>query len=255
VDVMLADLGLESCGNTRCGNQFIQGLSGGQKRRLSLALALVKQPAVLFLDELTSGLDSHAASEIMAVVRRVARAGSIVVICTIHQPSARVFNAFDSVMLLSGGRVAYAGPVATVSDYFAAACARAPPEDMTPAEFILEMVNSDFGGAEKQAQVAKLLSTWADRAGAMPAPPAVHGQGLPAAAGSSTPLAKQARPCARPPARPTEPPPRSRRRDLAYCRTHSSRRRAACAPNSTGRRCCLRCMQCMRARPNRAVRR
>ena len=85
VDSLLSDLGLESCQHTRCGNQFIHGLSGGQKRRLSLAVALVKRPAVLFLDELTSGLDSHAAAEIMAVVRRIARASCIAVVCTIHQ--------------------------------------------------------------------------------------------------------------------------------------------------------------------------
>jgi ABC-type multidrug transport system ATPase subunit len=192
VDSLLVDLGLESCQKTRCGNQFIQGLSGGQKRRLSLALALVKHPAVLFLDELTSGLDSHAAGEIMAVVRRVARAGRIVVVCTIHQPSARVFNAFDSVMLLSGGRVAYSGPVAAACDYFAAVCARAPPKDLTAAEFLLESVNGDFGGAEKQAQVARLLSAWADRAAALAPPPAPTGV-LPDDAGPASPLAKQAR--------------------------------------------------------------
>ena len=55
---MLAALGLESCADTRAGNELFRGLSGGQRRRLSLAVALTKQPSVIFLDEPTTGLDS-----------------------------------------------------------------------------------------------------------------------------------------------------------------------------------------------------
>jgi len=163
IDRLIKDLGLESCQHTLCGNQFIQGLSGGQKRRLSLALAVIKQPAVLFLDELTSGLDSYTAAEIMTVVRRIARAAGIIVICTIHQPSTRVYNEFDSVMLLSGGRVAYQGPAQQAVHYFSEVTGRALPDDQSPCEFMLEVINSDFGGEEKKAQIATLLDSWAAR--------------------------------------------------------------------------------------------
>ena len=189
IDSLLSDLGLVSCQHTRCGNQFIQGLSGGQKRRLSLALALIKQPAVLFLDELTSGLDSFAAAEIMTVVRRVARATGIVIICTIHQPSTRVYNEFDTVMLLSAGRVAYNGPARKAVDYFAKATGRAPPDDLSPCEFMLEEINSDFGGPEKKEQVGRLLSAWTQR----PAPSLAVTQprALPSGGSRETPLVKQ----------------------------------------------------------------
>ena len=191
IDNLISDLGLLSCQHTRCGNQFVQGLSGGQKRRLSLALALIKQPAVLFLDELTSGLDSYAAAEIMTVVRRVARAAGIVVICTIHQPSTRVYNEFDTVMLLSGGRVAYNGPAQRAVDYMAKATGRPPPDDLSPCEYMLEAINSDFGGPDKKAEVGRLLSAWAER----PAPPPTIAQprALPSGGGldSDPPLHKQ----------------------------------------------------------------
>jgi ABC-type multidrug transport system ATPase subunit len=189
VDELLSDLGLTSCQHTRCGNQFIQGLSGGQKRRLSLALALIKQPAVLFLDELTSGLDSFAAAEIMTVVRRVARATGIVVICTIHQPSIRVYNEFDTVMLLSAGRVAFNGPTLKAMEHFAQETGRAPPDDLSPCEFMLEAINSDFGGPEKKEQVGRLLSAWTSRQG--PPQPVEQPRELPSGGGRETPLYKQ----------------------------------------------------------------
>jgi ABC-type multidrug transport system ATPase subunit len=98
------------CADTRVGNQFIPGLSGGQKRRLSLAVLLVRRPALIFLDEPTSGLDAAAAFQIMNFVRELARDLKIVVIATLHQPAASVFNDFSGALILSNGRVAYQVP-------------------------------------------------------------------------------------------------------------------------------------------------
>jgi ABC-type multidrug transport system ATPase subunit len=101
---VLKTTGLESCADTRVGNQFTAGLSGGQKRRLSLALALLAKPLVLFMDEPTSGLDSAAAASIMLFIRGLAKEANIIVVCTIHQPSASVYAGFDQTMVLSAGR-------------------------------------------------------------------------------------------------------------------------------------------------------
>ena len=92
---------------TKVGNAFFAGLSGGQKRRLSLAVALLSNPLVLFLDEPTSGLDAAAAASIMRFLKELAVAANIAIVCTIHQPSSAVYNGFDRVMLLSGGKVAF----------------------------------------------------------------------------------------------------------------------------------------------------
>ena len=165
VDSLLKDLGLESCQNTFCGNQFLKGLSGGQKRRLSLAVALAKEPLILFLDEPTSGLDSAATSEIVAVLKKIKIEKQIIVICTIHQPSTRVFNEFDSILLLSSGRVAYFGPTSGASQYFQA-MGYVIPKDVSPPEYMLDLVNSDFGGEGKKQQVCAILNAWKAKAAA-----------------------------------------------------------------------------------------
>jgi ABC-type multidrug transport system ATPase subunit len=86
-------MGLNACVDTR--NAM---MSGGQRRRLSIGIALLKQPTVLFLDEPTSGLDAASASNIMQEIVRVAKEERIVIICTIHQPSTKVYNSFDQVV-------------------------------------------------------------------------------------------------------------------------------------------------------------
>ena len=157
VEALLAEMGLASCGDTLVGNQFKAGLSGGQKRRLSIALALIKRPAVLFLDEPTSGLDAAAAVGVMSAIRRLAVSANVAVVCTIHQPSALIYNSFDCVMVLADGRVSYRGTAEAAAAYFASV-GHACPEDVTVAEFMLNCVNREFSSP---AQVDAINAAWA----------------------------------------------------------------------------------------------
>jgi ABC-type multidrug transport system ATPase subunit len=172
VDGLLRDLGLEACQHVMC-----EGLSGGQKRRLSVAIALSKAPAILFLDEPTSGLDSAAAAELVAFLQRVKSQRGVIIICTIHQPSSRVFNEFDSLLLLSAGQVVYFGPTSEAASYFTDA-GHQPPTDVSLSEHILDIVNGDFGGEEKRTQVQRLLQQWTVRARII-VPPAIVNEALP----------------------------------------------------------------------------
>jgi ABC-type multidrug transport system ATPase subunit len=102
------------CRATRAGNALLPGLSGGQQRRLSVAVALVKSPAVMFLDEPTSGLDAASAAAVMGLIKQAAIDRNIAVLCTIHQPSFQVFLGFSSVLFMAKGKVAYLGPAAAL---------------------------------------------------------------------------------------------------------------------------------------------
>ena len=152
VNAIIDTVGLTTSRDTKVGNQFLKGLSGGQKRRLSLALALVSSPSVLFLDEPTSGLDAAAAASIMAFLRQLAQAANIAIVCTIHQPSSAVFNGFDRIMLLSKGKVAYLGPAAKTESYFAnigyPVC-----ENCAIAEHMLNIVNSEFSDPKQVDEI------------------------------------------------------------------------------------------------------
>ena len=156
INKLLSDLGLESCRNTRAGNALIKGLSGGQKRRLSLGLALTKQPTLIILDEPTSGLDAAGAAAIMRMMHTVAVNLNAAVLCTIHQPSAKVFEGFDKTLILSGGRLAYVGAASEMAGYLGSIGLPVPPAT-NPADFMLDVVNKDFVSEE---DVEKVLSRW-----------------------------------------------------------------------------------------------
>ncbi|GAB4821715.1 hypothetical protein N2152v2_008761 [Parachlorella kessleri] len=119
VDGILRELGLEECQHTLVGDeaQQIRGISGGQKRRVSVGMELVKDPALLFLDEPTSGLDSEMAVSVMELLVALARKNRTVVV-TIHQPNSLITSLFDDFMLLGAGKLLYYGPWENAVEFF-----------------------------------------------------------------------------------------------------------------------------------------
>ena len=108
VEGTIMEMGLEDCSDTLVGNWHLRGLSGGEKKRLSIALEILVRPRLMFLDEPTSGLDSASAFFVVQALKSVARDGRTVV-SSIHQPSSEVFALFDDLFLLSGGETVYFG--------------------------------------------------------------------------------------------------------------------------------------------------
>lgn len=133
-----------------------EGLNVEQRKRLTIGVELASKPELLFfLDEPTSGLDSGAAFNIVRFLRKLADAGQAV-LCTIHQPSAVLFEHFDELLLLkSGGRVVYHGPLGHDSEqlisYFERNGAHKCPPNANPAEYMLDAIgagNPDYKGQD-----------------------------------------------------------------------------------------------------------
>lgn len=81
------------------GDEFIRGISGGQKKRVNIGIELIQNPNLLFLDEPTTGLDSTTALNIMQTIEKLKRRG-ITIICTLHSPSTKIMELFDKVIIL-----------------------------------------------------------------------------------------------------------------------------------------------------------
>ena len=141
-EAQLERLGLASCADLRAGTDIKEevafaGISGGQRRRLSLAVAIAKKPAVLIADEPTSGLDAAAAAAIMQLLFELSHDDRVAVVCTIHQPPVSVYANISSVLLLSKGRTAYYGPSEGMRSYFAS-LGRALPTGASVSEHALK---------------------------------------------------------------------------------------------------------------------
>lgn len=118
IDDIVSMLHLEACQDTKVGSSTKKGISGGERKRTSIAMELMANPPMLFLDEPTSGLDTFTAYTVVKCLLRLAKQGRTVV-TTIHQPSSEIFHLFDDLLLLANGHVVYYGPAVDSMAYFA----------------------------------------------------------------------------------------------------------------------------------------
>ena len=153
-DLIISDLGLSGVANQKIGTAIQRGISGGQKRRVSIGCSLVTLPKILFLDEPTSGLDTFTAHEVIAAIRNLAKRHNIAVLATIHSPNWEIFSSFDNTLLLSKGRTIYQGPTTGVAPWFGGLGHRCP-EHTNPADFMIELVNDDFLDSNRSAGMEK----------------------------------------------------------------------------------------------------
>ncbi|KAL4899814.1 hypothetical protein BDW74DRAFT_171221 [Aspergillus multicolor] len=141
IDSLIASLGLQHIRHQQVGSlvkQGSRGISGGEYKRVSIALALAGAPAAIVLDEPTSGLDATAAHSLMKLLHSISRRG-IVVICVIHQPRVEIYDLLDDLLVLNAGEPVYLGKAAEAQSVFEK-LGHKFPVGSNPADVLLDIL-------------------------------------------------------------------------------------------------------------------
>lgn len=117
VDEVIKQLGLSERADVMVGDELHPSLSGGQRKRVSIAMELLADRPVMFVDEPTSGLDSVTASEVVQLLCQLAEQYQKTVVCTIHQPTWDMLQHFHQLLVLAKGQVVYSGKVPALVQY------------------------------------------------------------------------------------------------------------------------------------------
>ncbi|KAJ7630445.1 P-loop containing nucleoside triphosphate hydrolase protein [Roridomyces roridus] len=140
---VLIMLGLKDCANVYVGGPLMKGISGGEKRRLSLAVQMINDPSVLVVDEPTSGLDSFIANNVMQCLKDIARSGRTVIV-TVHQPRSDIFHSFDNLLILAkGGHAVFSGRRERAVAFMESQGYPLPSIWFNPADHLLDLVSVD----------------------------------------------------------------------------------------------------------------
>ncbi|KAF2115591.1 ABC transporter-like protein [Lophiotrema nucula] len=160
---ILLKMGLKDCADNLVGNDLIKGISGGEKRRVTIAVQILTEPRILLLDEPLSGLDAFTALSIMDVLRGLADEGRTLIV-TIHQPRSDLFPHFGNILLLArGGHPVFSGRARDMLPHFSAQgynCSK----NTNPADFALDLITVDLQHATREeasrAKVRQLIESW-----------------------------------------------------------------------------------------------
>lgn len=141
---VMVELGLEKCSETIVGNAYVRGVSGGERRRVSIGKEVLVDPSVMVLDEPTSGLDATAAQRVVKGLGREAKEKGRGVVMAVHQPASQAYQMFDLVMVMSAeGKCVYFGKGFEAMEYFEK-LGFVPGFQLNPADFMLDLANGEF---------------------------------------------------------------------------------------------------------------
>lgn len=158
LSTLMRKMGLSEVANVPIGDATVKGISGGEKRRVSIAVQLLNDSKVLLLDEPTSGLDSFTSNQIISLLDDLARSDNKTIILTIHQPKFEIFSKFDKVLLLGDGHVLYDGAPLKLIDYFAE-LGFVAGDGVNFADYVLDSIADRGEGDSMQ----KLIGSWVQK--------------------------------------------------------------------------------------------
>nr|KJB54138.1 hypothetical protein B456_009G022400 [Gossypium raimondii] len=140
VEYIMKILGLDLCADTLVGDEMLKGISGGQKKRLTTGELLVGPARVLFMDEISNGLDSSTTYQIIKYLRHSTCALDGTTVISLLQPAPETYQLFDDVILLCEGQIVYQGPLEEALDFFAFMGFKCP-ERKNVADFLQEVLS------------------------------------------------------------------------------------------------------------------
>ncbi|XP_026429852.1 ABC transporter G family member 1-like [Papaver somniferum] len=158
VQDVIDELGLHDAAKTIIGDEGERGISGGERRRVSIGVDIIHDPILFFLDEPTSGLDSSCAFMVVKVLQRIARTGRIVIM-SVHQPSSRVVGLLDQLIFLSHGETVYYGSSTNLS-LFLSDFGHPIPENDEKTEFMLDLYRELEGVPGGRTSIVNFNTTW-----------------------------------------------------------------------------------------------
>ncbi|KAJ8620861.1 hypothetical protein MRB53_029390 [Persea americana] len=158
VQALIDQLGLRRASRTIIGDEGHRGVSGGERRRVSIGIDIIHDPIILFLDEPTSGLDSTSAFMVVKVLQRIAQSGSIVIM-SVHQPSYRILGLLDRLIFLSRGQTVYSGPPSSLPLFFEEFGHPIPEKD-NRTEFALDLIRELEGSSGGTSRLVEFNKSW-----------------------------------------------------------------------------------------------
>ena len=117
VDTVLDYMQLQHIAHATIGDESTRGISGGERKRVNIAIELVAQPSILLADEPTSGLDSSSALRVIQLLSSASHERGLTCVCIVHQPRPEIVDAIDDLVLLVRGRLVYCGPMKHIQEY------------------------------------------------------------------------------------------------------------------------------------------
>ena len=162
VEDVLLELGLVSSRHSIVGSQSVRGISGGERKRVSIGKELMGSPSLVFVDEPTSGLDAFQAHSMIELLHSLTESGRVVV-AVLHQPRSAIYELFDKILLLSEGNTMYFGQAASACEYFRRIGFHCP-DHYNPADYFLDLISVDTRNEDARdntsRRVERIAAIW-----------------------------------------------------------------------------------------------